>query len=86
MNAALQAAIARANAQIARAQDWIDLRLSLYRRVNELPNDDLVRLARVVAKLTPDELDAALGYAEGLAAWSSNEPQSADGTPASDRA
>lgn len=86
MNDALQAAMARANAHIARAQDWIDLRLSLYRRVNDLPNDTLVRLAAVVRKLTPDELDAALGYAEGLAAWSEEPQQSVDATPAPTRA
>ena len=84
MSDALQAALARANAHIARAQDWIDLRLSLYRRVNDLPNDLLVRLAKVVDRLTPDELEAALGYAEGLAAWSWVGEESNDGAPAKD--
>lgn len=80
MKDVLQAAIDRAEAQIARAQDWIDLRISVYRRVNLLPRDRLVRLVKVLADLAPDELDAALGYAEGLAAWSQVSEQSADAT------
>ena len=84
MNDDCRAAISRADAQIARAQDWIDLRLTLYRRVNNLPSEVLVRLVKVTAELTPDELLAALGYAEGLAAWSRPAQESGDATLATE--
>lgn len=82
MNDVQREVIARTDARIAEAMEPYFVRMALYRRVNRLPDDFLRRLAAVVDKLTPDELDAALGYAEGLAAWSAIEPESQDATRA----
>lgn len=72
--------LARAEAAIARAEDWLQLRMGLYRKVNALPDDVLRRLALVAEKLTPDELAQVLDHAEGLAAWLSPEQESVDAT------
>lgn len=76
----VQKALARADAAIARGKRRYEDLMVAYRRTNELPDDRLHRLAKVLRQLTPDELDAALGYAEGLAAWGSPAQESGDAT------
>lgn len=68
----------RADAMIAKAEDWLQLRMGLYRKVNALPDDILRRLALVAEKLTPDELLLVLDHAEGLATWLAPEQESGD--------
>ena len=72
--------MSEARERFDRAMRLYHLRVSLFQAVTRLPDDLLARTAAVVEKLTPDELNAALGYAEGLAAWRENEQESDDAT------
>ena len=80
----LQMAQERADAAIQRGMKRYHALMLCARKANELPDAELYRLADVLEKLTPDELNAALGYAEGIAAWRWVDEESADGTKATD--
>lgn len=78
MNERQREVIDRVDADVARSMRPHNMRMALYHRVNLLPDDQLARLLKIVQALTPDELEMALGYAEGLAAWSTSAQESQD--------
>lgn len=86
MNERQREVIDRVDADVARSMRPHNMRMALYHRINLLPDDQIARLLKIVQALTPDELEMALGYAEGLAAWSEEPQQSVDATPAPTRA
>lgn len=78
MNDLQRAVIAAADAKIRPAMELYELRSEVFRKVCKVDREPLRRLVQVLQKLTPDELTMVLGYAEGLAAWSSTEQESPD--------
>lgn len=69
LTAAQQAAIAKADAQIAPAMALYAERNRIMHLACRLPLRDLQRLNRVLERLTDDDLRAVAAYAEGLADW-----------------
>lgn len=59
-------------------QYHVDQLFSLWRTTWQLGTADVVRLNELLAKVTPEELQQAATFLEGLVEWRSPVPQSSD--------